>query len=128
MNKQKCLAGLTAMLCSVGALSCFPAISGTVSAAELVSNDFEVNYGGWYGNADAVTLTAEDGIGHNTSRGMSVTGRTSTSDGASAEKGFYLPAEKPIHTACGCTVKPLSVFAFRFPVQIWTLHRKQKPN
>ena len=90
MNKQKWLAGLTAVLCSAGALSCFPAISGTVSAAELVSNDFEVNYGGWYGNADAVALTAEDGIGRNTSRGMSVTGRTSTSDGASAEKGFYL--------------------------------------
>ena len=54
MNKQKWLAGLTAVLCSAGALSCFPAISGTVSAAELVSNDFEVNYGGWYGNADAV--------------------------------------------------------------------------
>ena len=90
MNKQKWLAGLTAVLCSAGALSCFPAISGTVSAAELVSNDFEVNYGGWYGSADAVALTAEDGIGHNTSRGMSVTGRTSTSDGVSAEKGFYL--------------------------------------
>ena len=90
MNKQKWLAGLTAVLCSAGALSCFPAISGTVSAAELVSNDFEVNYGGWYGSADAVALTAEDGIGHNMSRGMSVTGRTSTSDGASAEKGFYL--------------------------------------
>ena len=90
MNKQKWLAGLTAVLCSAGALSCFPAISGTVSAAELVSNDFEVNYGGWHGNDDAVALTAEDGIGHNTSRGMSVTGRTSTSDGASAEKGFYL--------------------------------------
>ena len=90
MNRRKWLAGLTAVLCSAGALSCFPAISGTVSAAELVSNDFEVNYGGWYGNADAVALTAEDGIGHNTSRGMSVTGRTSTSDGASAEKGFYL--------------------------------------
>ena len=42
MNKQKWLAGLTAVLCSAGALSCFPAISGTVSAAELVSNDFEV--------------------------------------------------------------------------------------
>ena len=90
MNKQKWLAGLTAVLCSASALSCFPAISGTVSAAELVSNDFEVNYGGWYGNDDAVALTAEDGIGHNMSRGMSVTGRTSTSDGASAEKGFYL--------------------------------------
>ena len=90
MNKQKWLAGLTAVLCSAGALSCFPVISGTVSAAELVSNDFEVNYGGWYGSADAVALTAEDGIGRNTSRGMSVTGRTSTSDGASAEKGFYL--------------------------------------
>ena len=90
MNKQKWLAGLTAVLCSAGALSCFPAISGTVSAAELVSNDFEVNYGGWYGSDDAVALTAEDGIGRNTSRGMSVTGRTSTSDGASAEKGFYL--------------------------------------
>ena len=49
MNKQKWLAGLTAVLCSAGALSCFPAISGTVSAAELVSNDFEVNYGGWHG-------------------------------------------------------------------------------
>ena len=47
MNKQKWLAGLTAVLCSAGALSCFPEISGTVSAAELVSNDFEVNYGGW---------------------------------------------------------------------------------
>ena len=90
MNKQKWLAGLTAVLCSASALSCFPAISGTVSAAELVRNDFEVNYGGWYGNDDAVALTAEDGIGHNMSRGMSVTGRTSTSDGASAEKGFYL--------------------------------------
>ena len=42
MNRRKWLAGLTAMLCSAGALSCFPAISGTVSAAELVSNDFEV--------------------------------------------------------------------------------------
>ena len=71
MNRRKWMAGLTAVLCSAGALSCFPAISGTVSAAELVSNDFEVNYGGWYGNADAVALTAEDGIGHNTSRGMS---------------------------------------------------------
>ena len=56
MNKQKWLAGLTAVLCSAGALSCFPAISGTVSAAELVSNDFEVNYGGWYGSA-AVSYT-----------------------------------------------------------------------
>ena len=54
MNKQKWLAGLTAVLCSAGALSCFPAISGTVSAAELVSNDFEVNYGGWHGSDDAV--------------------------------------------------------------------------
>ena len=54
MNKQKWLAGLTAVLCSAGALSCFPAISGTVSAAELVSNDFEVNYGGgWAGSKTA---------------------------------------------------------------------------
>ena len=90
MNKQKWLAGLTAAVCCTSVLFCFPAILGTVSAAELVSNDFEVNYGGWYGNADAVALTAEDGIGHNMSRGMSVTGRTGTSDGASAEKGFYL--------------------------------------
>ena len=54
MNKQKWLAGLTAAVCCTSVLFCFPAISGTVSAAELVSNDFEVNYGGWYGNADAV--------------------------------------------------------------------------
>ena len=91
MNKQKWLAGLTAVLCSAGALSCFPAISGTVSAAELVSNDFEVNYGGWYGSADAVALTAEDGIrDYYASRGLGD--------------------------------------VYKRQVQIWTRHRKRKPN
>ncbi len=90
MNRQKWIAGLTAMLCSAGVLSCFPAISGTVSATELVNNDFEVNYGGWYGNTDTVVLKAVEGIGYHSSRGMSVSGRSSASDGASAEKGFYL--------------------------------------
>lgn len=94
MNSQKWIAGLTAMLCSAGVLSCFPAISGTVSATELVNNDFEVNYGGWYGNTDTVVLKAVEGIGYHSSRGMSVSGRSSASDGASAEKGFYLSGDE----------------------------------
>ncbi|MFR7473036.1 MAG: endo-1,4-beta-xylanase, partial [Ruminococcus sp.] len=94
MNRQKWIAGLTAMLCSAGVLSCFPAISGTVSATELVNNDFEVNYGGWYGNTDTVVLKAVEGIGYHSSRGMSVSGRSSASDGASAEKGFYLSGDE----------------------------------
>ena len=61
-----------------------------VQAETLVSNDFEVNYDGWCGNADTVQLTAADFAGWNGTRGMQVTGRETPQDGAASSKGFYL--------------------------------------
>ncbi|MDO4157310.1 MAG: endo-1,4-beta-xylanase, partial [Oscillospiraceae bacterium] len=90
MNVRKLTASLTALACSAGMFAYFPAFLEKTYAMEVVYNDFEVNYGGWYGNTDAVTLTAENGIGCDGSRGMVVSGRTNVTDGASAAKGFYL--------------------------------------
>ena len=90
MNVRKLTASLTALACSAGMFAYFPAFLEKTYATEVVYNDFEVNYGGWYGNTDAVTLTAENGIGCDGSRGMVVSGRTNVTDGASAAKGFYL--------------------------------------
>ena len=89
MNVKKFAAGMTAMLCCAGVLSYLPPMPAKTYATELVSNDFEANYEGWYGNADAVKLTAKYGVGVDGSRGMLVTGRTSLSDGASSSCPAY---------------------------------------
>ena len=94
MNVKKFAAGMTAMLCCAGVLSYLPPMPAKTYATELVSNDFEANYEGWCGNADAVKLTAKYGVGVDGSRGMLVTGRTSLSDGASSSKGLYLEGGK----------------------------------
>ena len=90
MKLKKTLAALTAALCCTTSLAAFPELSAPVKAAEAVHNDFEVSYEGWYGNADTIVLTAEDGNGDAGTRGMHVTGRTMASDGAASSKGFYL--------------------------------------
>lgn len=90
MNTRKLAASLTAVVCSMGMLSYLPSFLAPVSAVELVHNDFETNYDGWYANADAVSMTAKAGVGHKESRGMEVSGRTCASDGVSSEKGLYL--------------------------------------
>lgn len=74
MNTRKLAASLTAVVCSMGMLSYLPSFLAPVSAVELVHNDFETNYDGWYANADAVSMTAKAGIGHKDSRGMEVSG------------------------------------------------------
>lgn len=90
MNTRKLAASLTAVVCSMGMLSYLPSFLAPVSAVELVHNDFETNYDGWYANADAISMTAKAGVGHKDSRGMEVSGRTCASDGVSSEKGLYL--------------------------------------
>ena len=90
MNARKLATSLTAVVCSIGMLSYLPSFLESASAVELVHNDFETNYDGWYANADAVSMTAKAGIGHKDSRGMEVSGRTCASDGVSSEKGLYL--------------------------------------
>ena len=90
MNLKKFVAGMTALLCCTGTLAFFPEFVQTAHAETAVSNDFEISYGGWYGNADSVILTAENQTGFENSRGMLVSGRESVADGASSSKGFYL--------------------------------------
>ncbi|MGN0613871.1 MAG: endo-1,4-beta-xylanase [Porcipelethomonas sp.] len=90
MNFKKMAARLTAAVCCAGMVSYLPQMREKTFAAEVVSNKFEVNYDGWYANSDTVSLTAENGMGYNDSRGMTVSGRKSPSEGASSEKGFYL--------------------------------------
>ncbi len=89
MKFKKLLAGMTALLCCTGTLAFMPELTQPVHAEEVVNNDFEISYGGWYGNADTMILTpVEDSYQH--SRSMLVTGRESAADGASSSKGFYL--------------------------------------
>ncbi len=90
MNFKKLMAGMTALLCCTGTLAFMPEFTQNASAEEVVSNDFEISYGGWYGEGDTVQLTAAENQGYQASRGMLVTGRASAQDGASSSKGFYL--------------------------------------
>ncbi len=90
MNFKKIAAGLTAAVCCAGMISYIPKLSSKTFAESAVYNDFEVNYDGWYGNADTVKIIAENDKGFGGTRGMVVSGRRSASDGASSSKGFYL--------------------------------------
>lgn len=100
MNKKRLLAGLTSLLCCAGCFAAFPEMTGSVKAAEVVYNDFEVNYNGWHGSTADVQLTAVQGQGTDASRAMFVSGRTSADTGAASSKGFYL---------CGGTAYTYSV-------------------
>lgn len=90
MRLKRFVSGLTSAVVGAGMFTFLPALTDNVYAAEIVSNSFEESYEGWHPNNDAVTLTAEDGIGFNGTRGMSVTDRTDSSHGVSSSKGFYL--------------------------------------
>ena len=97
MTLKKVTSMVTALVCCAGMAAIMPELPLQVQAYTAVENSFEVNYGGWYGNADSVVLTAEEGAGYNGSRGMIVTGRTDAQDGASSSKGFYLSGNTAYH-------------------------------
>lgn len=91
MNKKRILSAFTATLCFAGTFAVMPEIAGMQTVkAEAVFDTFESNYDGWHGNADAVRLTAENNGGFGNSRGMKVSGRSVSSDGAASSKGFYI--------------------------------------
>ncbi|MGN0585137.1 MAG: endo-1,4-beta-xylanase, partial [Ruminococcus sp.] len=90
MKIKKIASCLTAAVCCAGLATYMPYISEKAYAAELVNNNFEVNYDGWHGSTDTVALMAEEGAGYEATRGMTVTGRMSPQEGASSSKGFYL--------------------------------------
>lgn len=92
MKLKKVAAAVTVLTCCAGLLGTLPIqpLQMTTCTAEAVGNDFEVNYDGWHGNADSVKITAVQGEGFGGTRGMQVSGRGSSEDGASSSKGFYL--------------------------------------
>ena len=91
LNKKRILSAATAALCFAGTFAVMPEIAGMQTVkAQAVFDTFESNYDGWHGNADAVTLTAENGTGFENSRGMKVSNRSVPSDGAASSKGFYI--------------------------------------
>ncbi|MCR5143564.1 MAG: endo-1,4-beta-xylanase [Ruminococcus sp.] len=82
------------ILAAMMAVSCFattmPQLYAPVYAQEVVYDSFEVNYDGWHGTDTSIELTADDTNGFAATRGMKVTGRTSSKDGAASSKGLYL--------------------------------------
>ena len=86
--KKRVISILTAVSCSLSMLGIMPELNA--HAEEIVSNDFETSYGGWYELGDSVCLRSEAGIGIGGSKGMKVTGRQSPENGAESDKHFYL--------------------------------------
>ena len=89
MQHKRFAAAMTAAGCIAAMMTVMPM---SVEAAEIVHNDFEINYGGWYAESpdDSAYLDAAAGIGFGSSRGMQISGRTSPADGAVSEKDLYL--------------------------------------
>ena len=90
MNKKKIYAALTAAACLTSSLAAMPQLFMPVYATEVVSNTFEMNYDGWYGNESNVAIEAVDSEGFGGSRGMTVKNRKAVTDGAASSKGLYL--------------------------------------
>ena len=87
--RSRLTAGLISAACCASMLSIMPAFP-SVHAETLVGNDFEVTYEGWCATDNVATLTAEQGMGFEGSRGMVVTDRKTSADGAFSAKGLYL--------------------------------------
>ena len=90
MKVKKLIASLTAASCLSGVFAAMPDVVMHTYAAEIVSNDFECSYEGWYNEADYTELTAQPGGGVDSSRGMKITGRLNKEDGVASSKGLYL--------------------------------------
>ena len=95
MKLKRFTAALTATVCSAVMLTSMP-ITLPAGAATMFSNDFEINYGGWYAESpdDVAELKAINGAGFEGSRGMRVCGRTAPTDGVSSSKDLYLEGGK----------------------------------
>lgn len=90
MKKTKICAALTAAVCFSSVFASMPNFIVPSYAAEIVSNDFEVEYEGWHGTSPEFEIAAVNGAGYGGSRGMVAAGRTSPEDGAASSKGLWL--------------------------------------
>ena len=87
---------LALLLVSATAVQSVPAFEFDIkaSAETIVKNDFEVSYGGWYENADNVSMSVENGEGIDGSKAMFVSDRHNASEGISSDKSLYLTGGK----------------------------------
>lgn len=87
---------LALLLVSATAVQSVPAFELDIkaSAETIVKNDFEVSYGGWYENADNVSMSVENGEGIDGSKAMFVSDRHNASEGISSDKSLYLTGGK----------------------------------
>ena len=90
MKKNRICAALTAAVCFSSVFASMPDFIVPTYAAEIVSNSFETDYEGWHGTTPEFPITAANGLGYGGSRGMLVSDRTSSEDGAASSKGLYL--------------------------------------
>ena len=90
MNLKRIAASLTAMACFGSIVGTIPEFSDDTYAAELVCNNFEETYEGWYANDEMAEFAAVPGAGADGSRGMKISNRLNPDSGVSSSKGFYL--------------------------------------
>ena len=90
MKRKRLLAAITAAICTAAMFTSMP-LQG-VQAAELVKNDFEINFGGWYAESPGQVsdLVWAKGAGYDGSDALKIIDRTCPDDGAVSEKDLYL--------------------------------------
>lgn len=90
MNLKRIAASLTAMACFGSIVGTMPEFSDKTYAAEIVCNNFEETYEGWYANDEMAEFAAIPGVGADGTRGMKISNRLNPDSGVSSSKGFYL--------------------------------------
>ena len=96
MKRKRISAVLTAGACAAMMLAYMPA--SMAQAATIVSNDFEVTYGGWYAVSPDSTAEAivYDGIGFNGPQTVRSLKRTSISSAARNMTTLSASSQRPI--------------------------------
>lgn len=89
LNKKKLIAAAVATAVSASNFAVMPQLAGMQSyTVKAVCDTFDANYDGWHHTEAEETLAPAEGL--NGTRGLLVTGRNTSADGAASSKGFYL--------------------------------------
>ncbi len=89
LKKKKLIAAAVATAVFAGNFAVMPQLAGMQSyTVKAVCDTFDANYDGWHHTEEEEILAPADGM--NGTRGLLVTGRDSSAEGAASSKGFYL--------------------------------------
>ena len=89
MNRKKLIAAAVSAAVFVSNFAVMPQLAGMQTyTVKAVSDSFDENYDGWHHTEMEEILVPTDGM--NGTRGLLVTGRNSSAEGAASSKGFYL--------------------------------------